>query len=99
MTDLVATRGTGLIEGQEIFDTLLSDTQAALRRGAYEMDIQTPTLAVEVESVYLPLVKLGDTVEVFEDRTGKVTRGVVTSVSHVVSGVVLFTKLSMEVPA
>ena len=98
MIDLFVFRGAGDKDGGEIFNPLLSDVSAALQRGKFEIDFNTPTIQNSLEVVYSPGLRLGQQVSVSDSRTGMVIYGVVKSFSHVINGVTLFSKIDIEVP-
>lgn len=96
MTDIVVFRGLGSREGAEVFDPLLSSTQAAVQRGKYEIDFNTAKVVHNIEAAYMPSIKLGDVVTVRDSRTDAVVAGVVREFSHVMHGVVMTTSVVLE---
>ena len=96
MIDLVVFRGQGSREGAEVFDPLLSDTQAAIQRGKFEIDFNTAKVIHTLEVAYAPEVRLGDVVSVRDSRTDAVVVGAVKEFSHVMHGVVMTTTMVLE---
>lgn len=98
MIDLIVFRGSGDREGSEVFDPLLSSVQAALQRGKFEIDFNTPKIMQTLEVQYDTTVRQGSEVSIADSRTGEVVYGVVKDFSHVVDGPVVYTKVDIEVP-
>ncbi len=98
MIDLYVYRGLGELEGSEIFEPLLSDTAAALQRGKFEIDFNTPKIEYRLEVAYDATIRAGDEVSVQDPPTGRVMFGVVKSFSHVRDGVTVYTSVTLEVP-
>lgn len=98
MIDLIVFRFAGDKEGEEIFDPLLSDVVAALQRGKFEIDFNTPKIPTSMEIEYTPSMRCGNQVAAVDSRTGEVVYGVVKDFSHVVDGPTIYTKVNMEVP-
>lgn len=98
MIDIIVLRGAGDREGGEIFEPLLSDIAPALQRGKFEIDVNTPKIRTSMEIEYTPSLSQGDQVSAVDSRTGEVVVGVVSELSHVIDGPVIYTKTVVEVP-
>lgn len=98
MIDLIVFRFAGDKEGEEIFDPLLSDVSAAIQRGKFEIDFNTPTIPTALEIEYTATMRQGNQIAAIDSRTGGVVYGVVKDFSHVIDGPVIFTRVNMEVP-
>lgn len=99
MIDIIVFRFAGDKEGEEIFDPLLSDVVAAIQRGKFEIDFNTPTIPTAMEIEYTPSMRPGNQVAAIDSRTGEVVYGVVKDFSHVATPeAVIYTKVNMEVP-
>lgn len=94
--DLIAIRGSGLVDGGEIFDTLLCTNLAALARAEQEINANTPVTPVTLDVTYRPGVRRGQMVEVNDAYTGVSWRGIILGLHHVVSSPGIYTKLEIE---
>ena len=94
--DVIAIRGLGDKEGEEILDPLLSTVTAALARAAQAINAATPIEPVTLETTYRAGWALGQSVEVSDSLTGDKWRGQIISLSNVFNGPTLYTRLSIE---
>jgi len=84
--DIIVLRHAGDKPGEDIVDSLLSTLEAALARGAYELDkYDDGQQPVTLSITYRPNVRLGQLVEVHDSLQGRSYRGKITSVSHRIS--------------
>lgn len=95
---LIVIRGAGDKEGTDILDPLLCSTAAALGRGAQEIDASTPVNAVSLEITYRVGLRKGMVVEVVDSVSSETWQGTIMSMTHVIEGATIYSKLDIERP-
>lgn len=83
MTDIICIRGDGDRRGDDLYEPLLSDVNAALVRGRMELDEGALSDEVSMETILMDQ-RLGQTLEVDDSSIGRFF-GKVTSLSHQVT--------------
>ena len=88
-------RGAGDSRGQDVSDPLLSTLPALRERGRVELDSNDNIQPVELQTVFRPGVRLGQTVQVIDELQGVSWRGKVVGIRHITGGGILETALSI----
>ena len=97
MPDIVVLRGAGINQGEDVVDPLLTTDPAAMERGRVELDEGSGLAPVSMECWYRDGIRLGHVCQIDDPFTGGVRFGKVTTISHVLSGVSLYTTLGVRV--
>lgn len=100
MPDIIVVRGSGLSQGKDIIDSLLTTVQACQARGMMELDDASGTNPVVCECVYRDGLRLGQIVEVYDPLIASVQYGKITSITHTVSsGESILTRIQLVTPS
>lgn len=99
MYDIIVIRGSGVSQGDDIVDPLLTSTIACMERGRVELDDGSGLHSVEAECVYRDGLMLAEIAEMYYPLRGSVGYGKITSITHNIKGAKVETTLIVDTPS
>ena len=98
MIDLTVARGDGLIQGEDISDTLITAESVGIQRGRNAIDSNSKVQVVQLSCLYVPGLKTGATVRVLDALMGEEWFGKITSLDVAYSDGQQLASLQVERP-
>lgn len=98
MTEIIAKRGTGDLDGPDILEPLADSLAALQERGRGELDEGEESRVVEISGRHWGMLRAGQLVRAVDIDYGPVFVGRVTAIEHIDLGAGVETYTTLDVP-